>query len=237
MDEVMAPEMLESQALSWIYVILFTLFFLTCIRMRGNFKFLGVFFRDLVVVKERQNLFDATTMRETSLIFLALLLSGCSIGVLMWQAVGVFGSSLPVGPEPGAPGFALKGELLPALACMAIACGYIGAMWVCYTVVGKVFSDSPHTWLWVRGFTAGTGLGAAVFFPLALLSLAYPAHSREIVIAGLAMLILVKFIFIVKGFRIFFTESSLWVVFVYYLCSLEIVPLVITFGLACALLG
>ena len=59
----------------------------------------------------------------------------------------------------------------------------------------------------------------------------------QIVVAGFAMLILVKFVFIIKGFRIFFTESSLWVVFLYYLCSLEIVPMVITFGLACALLG
>ncbi len=120
---------------------------------------------------------------------------------------------------------------------MLLACVYIGAMWVCYTVVGKVFSDSLHTWLWVRGYTAGTGLGGAVFFPLALSALAYPQFTTPIVIIAFAMLILVKLIFIIKGFRIFFTESSLWVVFLYYLCSLEIVPLVITFGLACSLLG
>ena len=110
-------------------------------------------------------------------------------------------------------------------------------MWLCYTVVVKVFSDSIHTQLWVRGYTAGMGLGAVFFFPLALLALTYPANVPHIVIAAFTMLIFVKFLFIVKGFRIFFTESSLWVVFLYYLCSLEIVPLVITFGLACALLG
>ena len=228
--------MLESQASSWIYVILFTVFFLTCIRVRGNFKFLGAFFRDLAVVRERENLFDAT-MKETSFIFLVLLLSGCSIGVLLCKAVPLFGADLPIRADIPAPGFTIGGELLSTIVCMAIACGYIGAMWVCYTVVGKVFSDTLHTWLWVRGFTAGTGLGAAVFFPLALLALTYPDYTLHIVAAGFVMLILVKFLFIVKGFRIFFTESSLWVVFLYYLCSLEIVPLVITFGLACALLG
>ena len=232
----MAPEQLERYASSWIYVILFTVFFLVCIRVRGNFKFIGAFFRDLVVVKERENLFDVT-MKETSFIFLVLLLSGCSIGVLLSKAVPLFGGELPVRAELPPFGFAVGGELLPAIICMAIACAYIGAMWVCYTVVGKVFSDTLHTWLWVRGFTAGTGLGAAVFFPLALLALTYPAFSTLIVVAGFLMLILVKFIFIVKGFRIFFSESSLWVVFLYYLCSLEIVPLVITFGLACSLLG
>ena len=236
MDEIIAPEMLESQASSWIYVILFSVFFLTCIRVRGNFKFIGAFFRDLVVVKERENLFDVT-MKETSFIFLLLLLSGCSTGVLLSEAVPLFGSDFPVRAEIPTFGFEISGRLLSALACMVLTCGYIGAMWACYTIVGKVFSDTLHTWLWVRGFTAGTGLGAAVFFPLALLSLAYPNYSPYIVLAGLAMLILVKFLFIVKGFRIFFTESSLWVVFLYYLCSLEIVPLVITYGLACALLG
>ncbi|MDE6740790.1 MAG: DUF4271 domain-containing protein [Muribaculaceae bacterium] len=233
---MMAPEMLESQATSWIYLILFSVFFLACIRVRGNFKFLGAFFRDLAVVRERENLFDAT-MKETSFIFLVLLLSGCSIGVLLSKAVALFGPVLPIKADIPDIGFSVGGDLLPTVVCMAIACGYIGAMWICYTIVGKVFSDTPHTWLWVRGFTSGTGLGAAVFFPLALFSLAYPAYTAQIVIAGFMMLILVKFLFIVKGFRIFFTESSLWVVFLYYLCSLEIVPLVITFGLACALHG
>ncbi len=229
-------EMLEYNATSWIYVILFTLFLTVCLRVRGNFKFLGSFFHDLVVVRERDNMFDAT-MTETSLIFLVLLLSGCSCGVLLYEAVQLFGTQITMSTQIPDFGLEIQGLLPGALVGMLIACIYIGAMWICYTVVGKVFSDSLHTWLWVRGFTAGTGLGAAVFFPLALLALAYPAYSMPIVIAAFVMLILVKFIFIVKGFRIFFSESSLWVVFLYYLCSLEIVPLVITFGLACSLLG
>ncbi len=232
---MMAPEMLESQASSWIYVILFTLFFLVCIRVRGNFKFLGAFFRDLAVVRERENLFDAT-MRETSFIFFALLLSGCSIGVLLCKAVPIYGHDLLIRAEMPSLGFSIGGTLLSNVVCMAIACTYIGAMWVCYTVVGKVFSDSLHTWLWVRGFTSGTGLAAVVFFPLALLALAYPLLTHSILLVAIALLILVKLLFIIKGFRIFFSESSLWVVFLYYLCSLEIVPLVITFGLEYSLL-
>ncbi len=227
---------MESQATSWIYVILFSVFFLACLRVRGNFKFIGSFFRDLIVVRERENLFDVT-MKETSFIFLVLLLSGCSLGVLLSLAVPIFGGAVPIKAEIPAHGLLIEGELPSAMACMAIACGYIGAMWICYVVVGKVFSDPLHTWLWVRGFTSSTGLAAAVFFPLALAALAYPAYTREIILISFAMLILVKFLFIIKGFRIFFTESSLWVVFLYYLCSLEIVPLVITFGLACSLLG
>ncbi|MDE6696121.1 MAG: DUF4271 domain-containing protein [Muribaculaceae bacterium] len=230
------PIGLENEATSWIYVILFSVFFLACIRVRGNFKFLGSFFRDLVVVKERENLFDVT-MKETSFIFLVLLLSGCSIGVLLSLAVPLYGPAVPIKSDIPDFGISIHGQLLSTIVCMILACAYIGAMWVCYTVVGKVFSDSLHTWLWVRGFTAGTGLSGAIFFPLALSALTYPTLTTPIIIIGFVMLILIKLIFIVKGFRIFFTESSLWVVFLYYLCSLEIVPLVITFGLACSLLS
>lgn len=236
MAEIDANYAFGSDATSWTYVILFLVFFLACIRVRGNGKFITAFFHDLVVVRERENLFDVT-MRETSFIFFVLLLSGCSLGVLLRFAVPLYGGAVPIKADiPDLGGF-ITGDLPATLVCMALACAYIGAMWVCYTAVGKVFSDSLHTWLWVRGFTAGTGLGATFFFPLALLALAYPDFTVPIVLIAFVMLILVKIIFIVKGFRIFFTESSLWVVFLYYLCSLEIVPLVITFGLACSLLG
>ena len=221
---------------SWTYLILFAAFFLVCIRVRGNFKFVGSFFRDLVEVRERENMFDAT-VRETSFIFLTLLLTGCSVGVLLRQAVALYGESFAVWADiPDVGGF-VSGELASEAACMLLVCVYISVMWICYNVVGRVFSDDAHTWQWVRGFTAGTGLAAAVFFPLALLSLIYKEYSVAITLVALLMLILVKIIFIVKGFRIFFTESSLWVVFLYYLCSLEIVPLLITFGLACSMLG
>lgn len=236
MDEMNISSIMESDATSWIYVILFSVFFLACIRVRGNFKFIGAFFRDLIVVKERENLFDAT-VKESSFIFLVLLLSGCSLGVLLNYAVPLYGAFMPINPDIPDFGIQVNGELLSVVTCMGLACCYLGAMWVCYTVVGNVFSDKLHTWLWIRGFTSGMGLGAVFFFPLALLVIAYPGYANYIILIAFAMLILVKFLFIVKGFRIFFTESSLWVVFLYYLCSLEIVPLVITFGLACKMLS
>lgn len=221
---------------SWVYVILFAIFFAASLRVRGNFKFAGAFFRDAVAVRERENIFDAT-VRETSFILLALLLSGCCLGVLLLEGVRHYGGLVPSGSR--LPGISLpeSGALLETGVCMALCCAYIGAMWAAYFFIGKVFSDDLHTSMWVRGFTSGMALSAAVFFPLALGALSYPGEGAAMAGAGLLMLILVKCAFIVKGFRIFFTESSLWVVFLYYLCSLEIIPLLITFGLACSLVG
>lgn len=221
---------------SWIYLLLFVIFVLTCTRIKGNFKFAGALLRDTVVVRERENLFDVT-MRETSFIVLAVLLSACSIGILLWNGVCLIGSRLMI--VSYIPGLSLQycGILIPVGICMAIMSLYMAAMWICYYLVGNVFSDASHARMWVRGFTSSMAFGAFIFFPLALVTLAYPEYSIYTTISGLIMLILVKIVFIVKGFRIFFTESSLWVVFLYYLCSLEIIPLSIVFGLACSLLG
>lgn len=226
----------ESATASWSMLLLFAIFFFACLRVKGNIKFAGAFFHDIFDVRERENMFDVT-VRETSFILLTLLLSACSLGVLLHSGVELYGDSIEVPAD--LPGIAVShGDPLLSMAiCMGMSVAYISLMWVGYRLVGHVFSDELHTRIWLRGFTSSMAFGGLFFFPLALLTFYYQQYAQEIVIVGLIMLILVKFLFIVKGFRIFFTESSSWVVFLYYLCSLEIIPLSITFGLTCSLLG
>ncbi len=228
--------LLDEVASSWVPLILFALFFMVCMRLRGNMKFVHSLMKDLVGIRDRESMFD-DTMRETSVIFFMLLLSGCSMGVLLFAGVRFWSDVTPAVAVCQQLKGVVNGDMLSVLTCMAVACGYILLMWICYNVVGRVFFDSHCTWVWVRGFTAGIGLGGVVFFPLALLSLAYPEIAKEIAFWAFLMLILVKIVFIVKGLRIFFAESSSWVVFLYYLCSLEMVPLAMTFGLAKTMLG
>lgn len=231
----MTTAIIGESAASWVYLTLFALFFLVCVRLGGNMKFVASLARDLTGVRDRESMFDET-VRETSVIFFLLLLSGCSMGVLLLGGVRIFGDTAPDVLAVYRLPSIVSGDIPSAFTCMAIACCYIVVMWISYIVVGHVFSDTQHTWAWVRGFTAGTSLGAMMFFPLALLSIAYPEYSPETIIASLLMLILLKILFVVKEFRIFFAESSSWVVFLYYLCSLEVVPLAITFGVAKALI-
>ncbi|MCM1490156.1 MAG: DUF4271 domain-containing protein [Muribaculum sp.] len=227
---------IDQNDVSWIYLLLFVIFFLTCTRVKGNFKFAGAFLRDVIGVRERENMFDVT-VRETSFMLFAVLLSSCSLGVLLCKGVLHYGNLVWSPADIPDITISYEGILIPMGICMGLACAYTGLMWLTYYSVGHVFSDNLHTKMWVRGFTSSIALGGAVFLPLALIALAYPEYSPTITIVGLFMLILVKIVFIVKGFRIFFTESSLWVVFLYYLCSLEIIPMTITFGLASSLLG
>ena len=104
-----------------------------------------------------------------------------------------------------------------------------------YWLVGNVFTDARKTEMWVRGAAATNGAEAFLLFPLALLALTQPEWNPGVLILAGIVFILGKFLFIFKGFRIFFNQFSSWLLFLYYLCSLEIIPLLLTYGLTLTL--
>ena len=112
--------------------------------------------------------------------------------------------------------------------CSGVALLYMLLMQLAYWTVGYVFTDSAHARIWLKGANASTALMAMPFLVIALLMLCYPQWNETLLIIAAIIFILGKIIFIFKGFRIFFTRFSSWLLFLYYLCSLEIVPLVFT---------
>jgi len=108
-------------------------------------------------------------------------------------------------------------------------------MLMAYWMVGNVFSDSKKTRLWVKGAAASTALETFLLFPVSLLMLIYPGWCGILLWIAAGVFIMGKIVFLYKGFRIFFAEISSWMLFLYYLCSLEIVPLILTF--ICAMLA
>ncbi len=205
-----APEPLVGQgASSWVTGGLLLLFCVVALRFRNNYRYMVGLLRDLTEVRERHNMFD-DTVRETSLlVLLNLLQAGCA-GVVLAYAL----FSLP--------------SLLQTGICTACCLAYTVVMWAAYNIVGSVFSDPLHTRMWVRGFISSQGLLSMLLLPVALLCLCYPANVPTLVWVGFGCLICAKLVFIWKGFRIFFTQISSWVLFLYYLCSLEVVPLILT---------
>lgn len=205
---------------SIIVAILSVLFVAVAVRCRANSKYISGLVKDMFEVRERANVFD-DTVRETSFLILLNLLWCGSTGVLLAQLCGYF---TPLG-------IAL---------CSGVAAVYTLVMTLSYEVVGNIFSDARHTSMWVRGYTSGQGLSATIFFPLALLAICYSKYSDIWLLFAMISFIFVKIVFLWKGFRIFFTEIASWLLFLYYLCSLEIVPLILTYvgavGLCSAIL-
>lgn len=211
--------------------ILLVLFSLCAIRFRGNRHFPKSLLRDLTEVRERHNVFDET-VRETSFLTLLNLLFCASAGTLLYRALCTFGA--PAGFPGRLPAFRDAAPLMTAV-CMGVCVAYTLVMTCAYTIVGNVFSDRHHAAMWARGFTASQALLSLPLLLLALLCICCPQWSPEILATAASAFIITKIAFIVKGFRIFFTQISSWILFLYYLCSLEIIPLILTYLAALAL--
>ena len=224
----------KNDGLSWILGGMFILFFTIGLRFRNNQKYVTSLLRNLVEVRVRQNVFDET-VRETSFLILLNLLWSCSAGIILCRLI-----AHTVGDNPiwsfGIPALTTSPSLCMAI-CMGVMIVYTCFMALCYLMVGSVFSDLVKAKMWLKGFAASQGLLSILYFPLAMLLLFYPEWADILFWTALCTFLLAKIIFIWKGFRIFFTQFSSWVLFLYYLCSLEIVPLILTYWVACFLCG
>lgn len=215
-----------SSGMSFIYGGLLLLFCIIGIRFHNSRKYVTSMLRNLVEVRMRNNVFDET-VRETSFLVLLNLMWSCSAGVMLYGLLcltvadnQIWSLSIPALTAKRAASVAL---------CMGVGVVYTCFMAIAYYVVGSVFSDGKHAGLWLKGYTAGQGLLSFIYFPLALLMLCRPEWGEILLWIALGTFVLSKIVFIWKGFRIFFTQISSWLLFLYYLCSLEIVPLILTY--------
>ena len=176
-------------------------------------------------MRERQNAFD-DTVRETSFMLIMNLLWIAGAGIIVYKFLSylTLPGLLPGSPLPHLPSTSLTGMGI----CMGVMFAYTALMTLAYWTVGNVFSDRRHTVSWVKGFLASQALAAIAFLPVAFLLISEPAWTDGLLIASGVIYLLVKLLFIYKGFRIFFVQISSWLLFLYYLCSLELVPIILT---------
>ena len=214
-----------SIGVSFILSGLFLLFLIIALRFRNNIKYVVTMFRNLVETRTRHNVFD-DTVRETSLIVMLNVLWCCCAGIIGFCVYQYLHPEVVIW-EHRAVGMLLG---------MAIAAVYILFMWGMYGAVGWIFSDGSHAEMWIKGFAASQALMAPAFFVTALLGICRPDIALDTGAVSAAVFILVKLVFLWKGFRIFFNQFSSWVLFLCYLCSLEIVPLILCYRCA-VLLG
>lgn len=200
---------------------LFLLFCVLGICFHNNPRYLAAIRRDLFEIRERGNVFD-DTVRETAFLLVMNLLWIASAGVLLAYGVRGYeaGWAQMVGWSPG---------WLRVVGCMGVAAVYTLFMWFAYTLTGNVFADSQQTGMWIRAFAAAQGLTGVGFFVIAIAVECYPDFTQELLIAAGVIFIIFRLIFIFKRIQIFFNKFSSWMIFLCYLCNLEIVPLILTF--------
>ena len=203
---------------SFILSGLFILFLIIALRFRNNYKYVIGIFRNLVETRTRQNVFDDTVNETTLIVLLNALWCACAgvTGYIFYQFMS---------PATGEWQDRAVGMLLG----MAVATVYAIFMWGAYWGVGWVFSDRSHAALWVKGYAASQALMAPAFFVISLIGICNPETAPGVAGVAITVFVIAKVAFIWKGYKIFFNQFSSWVLFLCYLCSLEIVPLVLCY--------
>lgn len=210
----------ESDVSSWIILGLVVLFLLVALRFRRNFRYLHNLVHEMTSVRRRRNMFT-DTVRET--MFVTLMNVLCIVSVGLWVAWAIRPA-----PAAWAPG-TFPPDLWPCLGVVAV---YYGAQWIAYSCIGGIFLKDGGTRLWLQGFRSGQGLLGLLLFPLAMVALFWPASLAWLLVAALILYFGARCAFIIKGFKIFYAQRSSYLLFLYYLCGVEIVPVLLVWRAA-----
>ncbi|MDE6191621.1 MAG: DUF4271 domain-containing protein [Muribaculum sp.] len=210
------PELLGYN--SDILCVVMAMLLLVAFNIRQSPKFFRVTFHDLWSLKERNHLFDTSTVSETRAFVVCVILMCICEALLGIAAISQF---MPVPPAS----MLMVGGVLAG-----IAGGYYLWQVMVYKFIGYVFFDKFSTSLWLRGFNASQILLGALLLVPALTVLFYPSATVWLLIASVLFYFCVRLIFISKGFRIFYQNFSSLLYFILYLCSVEIVPVILLFN-------
>lgn len=203
-------------SMSWVYALFVLMFCLVAFKSHSTPKYIRQLWRNLTDTRVRHNVFN-TTVRESSFMFILNAVWVICFGVILWGWV-----------RARIPGAVNENGLFPLYGvglCIAVATVYKLTMQLGYLISGNVFTDSRTTKDWVESDNSACALEGYILFPLAILSLIYTEHGNLLGIIGLGVVIVGKLLFIYKGLRIFLSHFASFLLFLYYLCSLEIIPL------------
>lgn len=181
-------------------------------------RFFSTFTDDLISRRRRSNVFNERTVNETRVTGVFILQLCVCEALLLLPFLRGMGMSIP-------------GSLIPIAIGVLISTTI--AYYVCqlcvYRLIGYVFADKTDSRLWIRGFNASQVLlGWTLVLP-ALAVLFYPSTIDYLLPISGILYILARIVFFSKGFRIFYHGFSSLLYFILYLCSVEIVPLIIVY--------
>lgn len=188
---------------------------------RRLFRNLG---QDLWGLRQRQNAFDEHTANETQtfILLIFLLCVGQALLLYSWFVGDVSVTSFHT-------------INICLISLFALTAGFFIFKLLAIMVIGNVFTDSNSAAIWTRGFnTTSAFLGVLTIFP-ALIVIFYPTIAFPMIILALCTFIGAEISFVIKGFKIFYDNFADLLYFILYLCSLEIIPIVIVYLMARAI--
>lgn len=182
-------------------------------------KYVSDLFYKMFSIKKRENLFEDHTVKETQILF-SLIANTCLFGaIIMFEGLVYYRPELYVPDLP--------------IYCYVLMFGiFLGVFFLVqvgvYNMLGFVFSEKVETKLWIDGFKASHAILGIILAPITFVMLIYPEITETMLVVAVILYFSARFVFICKGFRIFFNNLSSLIYFILYLCSVEIVPVILS---------
>ncbi|MDE6117182.1 MAG: DUF4271 domain-containing protein [Duncaniella sp.] len=202
---------------SGVLSLVIGIFLLLAYNSRHYSTFLKHFWSDLWSVRKRDDTFSVRTFSETGMLVSIVMLSSICEGIIINSAITRY---------YGTTFLNTLAEIV--LFSIAAALYYLWEV-AAYRTVGFVFTDKFTSRQWLKGFNASQVLlGLSMTIP-ALFVLFNPDAAPIVVPMGAAIYVICRLLFICKGFRLFYDNFGSLLYFILYLCTLEIVPLVVIY--------
>lgn len=99
-----------------------------------------------------------------------------------------------------------------------------------YRIVNSVFFDSKKNELWTWNLTLMTALEGIALFPAVILQVYFTPPIQNILYYFIFIIILAKILTFYKCWSIFFRQKRIYLQIILYLCALEIVPMLVLWG-------
>lgn len=189
-------------------------------------KMTGEMVRNLIDVRERENVFDEASATDTRTHIFLLLQLFVSESLLLYSYFSV------PGQYSDYPELNITLGLL-----LAVTAAYYVFQLAAYSLIGFVFAGIEATGLWLKGFNASLGLLSMALLIPSMASVFYPEYTLVMVTIAAICFIISKICFIIKGIRIFYHNFFSWLYFILYLCAVEIIPLILVYAEAGILCG
>ena len=201
-------------------LLIAAVFFLV-VSYRIGYKYIEQLAHNMFSVRRRESLFEDNTVNETQILSALILLSCTLQGLLAFQAISTYHPSLSLSLQQSTTAY--------VLIFAGIALAFYLLQIVFYNLLGFIFADRDSTRVWLDGFKASQATLGLLLFPVAAVSLAIPSTVKTMLIIAASLYICCRIVFISKGFRIFYSNLMSVVYLILYLCSVEIVPLVLIY--------
>lgn len=207
---------------SGVLAVVACVFVLMLLSYRSSARLFSKLWHDMWGLRKRENVFDEHTSNETRTLAIMALQWCVCIGLLLYSAISTLGAA----PLPATEAFPDTAKLI------ALAAAYYVVQLGAYALLGYTFSDNFGRMALLQGFTASQSMVSFMLLVPALVSIFYPVAATVAIGVAAGLYLLARIAFISKGFRIFYTNFGSLFYFILYLCSLEIIPLIIVYDIA-----